>query len=78
MKLWLPIVIAAILIVAPHRANAYVDLSSATVVIQTVVAILVGGLVTLKVYWQSVSSSVRRWLGIGIQKPDEATDSGET
>lgn len=52
--------VLAVLLLLPRPAHAYVDASLVSVVIQGVVAVVAGGLVMLKLYWQRVKQLVGR------------------
>ena len=48
--------IAVVLILAPHQAHAYLDLPSASMILQAAAGALAVGLVTLKVYWHKLKT----------------------
>ena len=48
------IVVAAVALVTPGSAHAYIDPGTGSYIVQAVVAAIAGGLVAIKMYWQRV------------------------
>lgn len=46
-----------------HPALAYIDAGTGALIFQAIAGLFLGGLFTLRLYWQKVKQVVGRWLG---------------
>lgn len=52
------VILAMVLLSGPDSAHAYIDPGSGSIIIQAIVAAVVGMAVTLKLFWQKIKMSV--------------------
>ena len=56
-------VLLLIFISVPTSAYAYMDLGTGTLIVQGILAAVVGGFVAFKLYWQKISEFICKTLG---------------
>jgi len=57
------LVLLSIFITVPTSACAYMDMGTGTLVVQGILAAVVGGFVAIKLFWQKMSEFIRKTLG---------------
>jgi len=70
MKTRIFAIVIVVLVFFAHPAYAYLDAGSASMIIQMILAGIVGAAVTIKFYWQKICKFTRELFSSGNNKND--------